>query len=429
MARTDPPRVLEAATFQDADGTPRTLADYAGRGLVVNLWAAWCVPCVAEMPELQELARAVADDGILVLPLSGDRGGAEVVRRLATPPMRITGPPGAARPARQCRPCLGRARPAHHPGDRPAGAGTRPGGGGDGLEQPGDRCRIAAPRRIRRGRGASPSTPPGSAPAAIQSSCRQVPIRSRRHRQALPRIRAAALTETPAAPASPPAPPPPPPAARHAADVSARASADRSPIPRLSPRRRRAWLRARETRALVLHHQAHPARCACTDNSITSSWRVFRAASPSTRPSTCAAPAGPPKGSTPAPAPPANAAAPAPVPVPSPPPQQEHPSPGRAAPRAGRARRYPAWSGLATRPPVPRICAEGAASPIAWAVMFSACPAPPGGRFWPCRLCRCRAVRSRRGATGGSRSARRPAPCRASPGPGPGHGAVARPCG
>jgi hypothetical protein len=33
------------------------------------------------MPELQGLARAVAADGILVLPLSGDRGGAEVVRR------------------------------------------------------------------------------------------------------------------------------------------------------------------------------------------------------------------------------------------------------------------------------------------------------------------------------------------------------------
>jgi len=81
MARTDPPRVPAAATFQDADAAPRALADYAGRGLVVNLWATWCLPCVAEMPELQDLARAVADDGILVLPLSGDRGGADVVRK------------------------------------------------------------------------------------------------------------------------------------------------------------------------------------------------------------------------------------------------------------------------------------------------------------------------------------------------------------
>jgi thiol-disulfide isomerase/thioredoxin len=70
-----------AATFLDGEGTTRRLADYAGRGLVVNLWATWCVPCVVEMPELQELAHKVAGDGILVLPLSSDRGGAEVVRR------------------------------------------------------------------------------------------------------------------------------------------------------------------------------------------------------------------------------------------------------------------------------------------------------------------------------------------------------------
>ena len=81
LVRTDPPSIPAAAEFRDGDGMPRTLGDYAGRGLVVNLWATWCAPCVAEMPELQELARKVAGDGILVLPLSSDRGGAEVVRR------------------------------------------------------------------------------------------------------------------------------------------------------------------------------------------------------------------------------------------------------------------------------------------------------------------------------------------------------------
>ena len=81
LTRTDPPTIPAAAGFQDGDGMPRTLGDYAGRGLVVNLWATWCVPCVVEMPELQALARKVAGDGILVLPLSSDRGGAEVVRR------------------------------------------------------------------------------------------------------------------------------------------------------------------------------------------------------------------------------------------------------------------------------------------------------------------------------------------------------------
>jgi thiol-disulfide isomerase/thioredoxin len=81
LRRTEPPAIPAAARFQEADGTERTLGDYAGKGLVVNLWATWCVPCVVEMPELQELAHKVAGDGILVLPLSSDRGGAEVVRR------------------------------------------------------------------------------------------------------------------------------------------------------------------------------------------------------------------------------------------------------------------------------------------------------------------------------------------------------------
>ncbi len=81
LIRAEPPRAPAEATFQDDVGAERRLADYAGKGLIVNLWATWCVPCVAEMPELQELAHKVAGDGILVLPLSSDRGGAEVVRR------------------------------------------------------------------------------------------------------------------------------------------------------------------------------------------------------------------------------------------------------------------------------------------------------------------------------------------------------------
>jgi thiol-disulfide isomerase/thioredoxin len=76
---TDPPAPLPAATLVDAAGAPHTLAEFAGRGLVLNLWATWCVPCVAELPALAVLAGRAAADGILVLPLSSDRGGAAVV--------------------------------------------------------------------------------------------------------------------------------------------------------------------------------------------------------------------------------------------------------------------------------------------------------------------------------------------------------------
>jgi len=80
LTLVDPPRPLADAAFDDADGRPHHLAEFAGKGLVVNLWATWCAPCVAEMPALQVFAKAAAADGILVLPLASDRGGKDAVR-------------------------------------------------------------------------------------------------------------------------------------------------------------------------------------------------------------------------------------------------------------------------------------------------------------------------------------------------------------
>jgi peroxiredoxin len=65
--------------FQTADGAARRLADYVGKPLVVNLWATWCPPCVKELPTLAALAHSLAEDGILILPISSDRGGAKTV--------------------------------------------------------------------------------------------------------------------------------------------------------------------------------------------------------------------------------------------------------------------------------------------------------------------------------------------------------------
>ena len=75
MVRTSKP--APAIEFSDAAGASHTLADYRGKGVVLNLWATWCGPCVAEMPSLLALSRAA--QGFAVLPLSIDHGGAAVV--------------------------------------------------------------------------------------------------------------------------------------------------------------------------------------------------------------------------------------------------------------------------------------------------------------------------------------------------------------
>ena len=78
---TDPPAPPAPQSFTDAEGAAVSLADFKGKGVVLNLWATWCVPCVAEMPALDAMAAKLAGEGIVVVPLSSDRGGAAAVRK------------------------------------------------------------------------------------------------------------------------------------------------------------------------------------------------------------------------------------------------------------------------------------------------------------------------------------------------------------
>ncbi len=77
----DAPKPLPDITIRLADGSDRKLSEWHGRGVVLNFWATWCVPCVLEMPALEKLAQAIAADNAVVLPLSSDRGGVPVVEK------------------------------------------------------------------------------------------------------------------------------------------------------------------------------------------------------------------------------------------------------------------------------------------------------------------------------------------------------------
>jgi thiol-disulfide isomerase/thioredoxin len=67
-------------TFKDAAGKDRTLADWKGKVVLVNLWATWCAPCRKEMPQLAELQKRFGGDagpGFEVVAVSVDRKGLE----------------------------------------------------------------------------------------------------------------------------------------------------------------------------------------------------------------------------------------------------------------------------------------------------------------------------------------------------------------
>lgn len=70
--------------FADRAGKPRRLAEFAGRPVLVNLWATWCAPCMAEMPALDRLA-ARSNGGLSVLPVSQDLEGWRAVDRFFKP--------------------------------------------------------------------------------------------------------------------------------------------------------------------------------------------------------------------------------------------------------------------------------------------------------------------------------------------------------
>jgi len=76
---SDPPVPAPSAAFQTLDGDAASLGDFKGKVVLVNFWATWCAPCVAEMPALERLHQALVDEGFAVLAISEDRGGAATV--------------------------------------------------------------------------------------------------------------------------------------------------------------------------------------------------------------------------------------------------------------------------------------------------------------------------------------------------------------
>lgn len=76
MSPQETPRSLSAMSFDDADGKKTSLADFAGKTLLVNIWATWCVPCRTEMPALDRLEAARGGPDFEVVAVNIDTGDA-----------------------------------------------------------------------------------------------------------------------------------------------------------------------------------------------------------------------------------------------------------------------------------------------------------------------------------------------------------------
>ena len=66
-------------TLVTLDGKKVSLADYKGHPVFVNFWATWCEPCKLEMPWLEEFSKKYAAQGLVVLGISTDDAGKNIV--------------------------------------------------------------------------------------------------------------------------------------------------------------------------------------------------------------------------------------------------------------------------------------------------------------------------------------------------------------
>jgi thiol-disulfide isomerase/thioredoxin len=77
----DQPKAVAAINFDDGQGRARSLADFKGKVVLLNIWATWCIPCRKEMPALDRLQASLGGPDFEVVPISIDRGGRDTVAK------------------------------------------------------------------------------------------------------------------------------------------------------------------------------------------------------------------------------------------------------------------------------------------------------------------------------------------------------------
>jgi len=66
------PKTVPVLAFKDESGAEKSLADWRGRTVLLNLWATWCVPCRKEMPALDALQAKLGGPDFEVVSINID---------------------------------------------------------------------------------------------------------------------------------------------------------------------------------------------------------------------------------------------------------------------------------------------------------------------------------------------------------------------
>ncbi len=75
LAATVPPQLPSPVAFEGPDGKDVTLDDFKGSWVIVNFWATWCSPCVAEMPAFKRMLDGLGADAPKFVAISIDAMG------------------------------------------------------------------------------------------------------------------------------------------------------------------------------------------------------------------------------------------------------------------------------------------------------------------------------------------------------------------
>ena len=70
---------LKDRTFTDIKGKKFTMKDFRGKIVFINIWATWCGPCLAEMPEMIELQNKLKGKPFVILTFAVDDSKADIV--------------------------------------------------------------------------------------------------------------------------------------------------------------------------------------------------------------------------------------------------------------------------------------------------------------------------------------------------------------